>query len=414
MGEITCDICGKHFHSVTAMKCHMLKHSKLIQCADCDKSYTNYFKFRNHLRRSHVKKTFSVCYICKRLFHENRKGLFDHFFFFHLNIKPPFKCDLCKALENSVEAYVTHMMKHKCYFKECKTCGRKFANNDAQIKHPCNRKEKRCDVCKIILKGKTRHHCKQRRCLDCGEDYGGREHVYNHECEFYRCDSCGLTFQRLSARDFHDCLQWKCKYCDLVLEDREMFQAHDCPLCCRICGTGFLEVEQRDLHQCEDVETFVVCPNCYCIFSDSNTYNTHFRNFHVLNIDPKLLTCEICNRTFEKPDERIYHKCPEFYNRYTYGKYTEQNIPKVRNMRSSSKIQESGVIPKLEGPVKCDICDSVFMNRHILNQHLKKYHKPPSCDICDAVFSNNQELDEHFRNEHNLENAVPSTSRGPN
>ena len=119
--ERICDKCGKSFENISAMKRHILHHTKSqnYQCDDCGKAYADKRNLKNHVEKEHPMSTSKF---------EREKNV---------------PCDLCRQLftmKTEVEHHKVNDHNHS-YFIKCDVCGKGFIKKD-YIKKLENHKKK--------------------------------------------------------------------------------------------------------------------------------------------------------------------------------------------------------------------------------------------------------------------------------
>lgn len=182
----------------------------------------------------------------------------------------------------------------------------------------------------------------------------------------YKCTACDNTCTELAEHETHVIMHtgekpWKCRV-----------------LGCSCRFHDFPTLEGHLLGHSDDKQ--FVCHICGQFFKDKETLTKHFPN----HSKKKQFSCELCSAEFSSLKEKNSH--------------LDQHDPAKDVLK------------------KCDLCDSAFLNRALLNNHLRKVHsinltKLPdisqrrlACDVCGKTYKSKGGLRDHYKNHTNERN----------
>ncbi|XP_031626544.1 zinc finger protein 2-like [Contarinia nasturtii] len=206
---------------------------------------------------------------------------------------------------------------------------------------------------------------------------------------------------------------------------------------CTICMKTFKSVESRRRHMqlhTADPNVQHYCTLCNKGFSVRRYLMSHMRTTHrnpkaKAERPPKtakILTCEICQKVFDKQGtlnkhKKRHNKEPTRYMCDHCGEEFENSHILRRHLSSVHKISKKyfkcnvchKVIPKKreeehgkfhsgERDHQCEICGQTFVTEGLLNTHKKRQHggSKYDCDICPEKFDQPKKL-LHHRRSHN-------------
>ena len=197
----TCNVCGKEFKHLQALKSHLVSHEAMSQmCQYCNASFRNARLLDDHIKLKHTGELDYSCDNCGTKFPSNN-ALKRHQKT-HSNERP-FVCDECgKAFKNKKDVKVHFKLLHtnerpfKCSFEGCL---KSFANNPDKTKHErihTGEKPFKCEICGTAFR-QTKHLSKHRMthtgerpfvCQTCGKGFIQKSNMNIHQTK------CSLKF----------------------------------------------------------------------------------------------------------------------------------------------------------------------------------------------------------------------------
>ncbi|KAI5643433.1 zinc-finger associated domain (zf-AD) domain-containing protein [Phthorimaea operculella] len=271
-----CDFIGRDFADVLSHRYKHIdqKYRGKYRCPECDKITGNEVCLQFHYRTVHLKKKAGGwCHVCNKSF----TGYI--YFRNHLRLHEEAKyiCDLCGAkflFRNVIVAHIKEHMNVRNYI--CDTCGKSFKRNNALSGHirayhtdlkpvvcsHCNKQFKNayslklhmkmvkkgnnfiCDVCckgyanMSLLKKHMFWHSGDRpyACETCGGKYKSKGNLNLHMRKHmgiypFKCDSCEKQFSSSSQLKVHSSVhtgirRHKCLVCEKTFNERRQMLAH--------------------------------------------------------------------------------------------------------------------------------------------------------------------------------------------
>ncbi|KAJ2942596.1 hypothetical protein O0L34_g2063 [Tuta absoluta] len=273
-----CDFTGRDIADVVSHRyMHMpqdLKYRGKYRCPECNKITGNEHCLQFHYRTVHLKKKAGGwCHICNKSF----TGYIYYRNHLRLHEEVKYNCDFCGAkflFRNEIEAHIKEHMNVRNYI--CDTCGKSFKRNNALSGHirayhmdlkpvlcsHCNKQFKNayslklhmkmvkkgnnfiCDVCckgypnMSLLKKHMFWHTGERpySCETCGGKYKSKGnlnlHMRKHIGLFpYKCDSCDKQFSTSTQLKVHSSVHTgirrvKCLVCEKTFHEKRQMLAH--------------------------------------------------------------------------------------------------------------------------------------------------------------------------------------------
>lgn len=409
------------------------------ECKPCGRTYDG--DASTHCARHHD----TVCPVCGRSF------------------KPP--------LTAHIRSHGTRqtVLTVRCY--ECYACREKFGNADAMAEHVARAHEKpsadadyapKCPACGVRCVDRAATvghlvdaHCPQKtfshpavyRCPVCRAGFKSQINVLRHACNKIKsphCDRCDKTFPSKMRYAFH--LQFHEDppmhlHCDLCLAEfvdeyqlydhiRFRHELHDKAVC-EVCGRTFktsvgLNIHRRYHNGSRDFS----CRSCGKSFLNKSTLREH----EISHMDIKPFQCRICGQYLSRASRlRSHvktHKAAECTDqrcficaRCGFAAPGEPLLAEHRNKQHSvvsgdgdgvgTDKMETNV--RLSWVVKCEFCDSTYVDAAHLNKHRDAAHARGDgveafiCVVCSSTFSTYSRLTTHkLTHGINMESALPA------
>lgn len=167
------------------------------------------------------------------------------------------------------------------------------------------------------------------------------------------------------------------------------------PFKCLICGKGAISPQLLERHELTHTKKYK-CKYENC----SKAFYHHISLKHHVDMDHKqLLTCDVCNRRFQRPVMLAEHKAKH------HGETMEVDqcdfLGCFMTFKSPAKLGEH---KRKEHPqLKCDVCGEVCVGEKALKIHRAGHEVNGSlekCDSCDGTFVNRSDLLKHYAEVH--------------
>uniref|UniRef100_A0A1I8NY38 C2H2-type domain-containing protein n=1 Tax=Stomoxys calcitrans TaxID=35570 RepID=A0A1I8NY38_STOCA len=285
---ILCDICGKSYSQLAAMKRHRLSHSgiKAHKCDECPKAFYSMVALKSHQLghtlpavcepQENGDENFYFCVICQRSY-SSASSLAKHKYIFHTIKKTAnrenfkFKCEECGENFRSERDLQGHKYRHTGIV--CDFCGKSFTQLTTLNRH------------RLYHTGTASH-----KCQECPKSFYTPEslkaHMLGHTLPCV-CDICGQRFRdskvlRIHLRKHTGEMPEKCKVCNqsfisiTKLRLHEIVHSDERPFECEICGYRFKRRRNLNSHMnTHSTERNHVCKTCGKAFITSSYLNTH-------------------------------------------------------------------------------------------------------------------------------------------
>lgn len=176
------------------------------------------------------------------------------------------------------------------------------------------------------------------------------------------------------------------------------------PFHCRICGKGAISAQLLKRHELTHTKKYK------CLFDDCPKAFYHYQSLkHHIDIDHKqILTCDVCNRRFQRPVLLAEHK--QKHHGETNVEVLQCDFPgcfltfKTKTMLQLHKKKEH---PQLE----CKECGETCTGAEALRIHMLAHNTASAsqlwkCNLCDASFVAKGELAKHY---HDIHDDQPPT-----
>lgn len=397
--EAACPVCGGECPAPT-MAAHVRSHGArpptmtvaCLECYECAEKYGDAEAMAAHVRDRHVGGDGGGCGGGDRT---DRAG--------------PRTCAPCGGVEfDSQRAFVEHAVAAHCARKtfrhpavyRCRVCHAGFKTQINVLRHACNRiKTPHCARCDKTFPSKMRYsfhlqfherpgsapmhlHCDV--CLAEFEDeYQLYDHIrFRHELHDKAvCEVCGRTFKSSMGLNIHrryhnGSRNFACASCDKSFLNKSTLKEHEIshmdvkPFQCHICGQYLSRASRLRSHVKSHRAAESTAQACYCCARcgfaapDPGQLAEHLSKRH--DGDPAADAGEEAGRTPAGPD----------------GGRTA-NVLELRSV------------------VKCEFCDSTYMDAASLNSHRDAAHASRDdsdafiCVVCSSTFSTYSRLTTH-------------------
>lgn len=425
--KTVCPICGRTYKPpLTAhIKSHGTRHVRLTvecyECYECKEKFGNADTIAAHVLNEHLQggggglgAEGPSCCICGWTAGTGPDGVVDlrehvtvvhtdtptHLLYKHLqqqNITAAvidLECTLCGVQFDDRAAVVSHLVDKHCPRKtfshpavyKCRVCGAGFKSQINVLRHACNKiKSPHCDQCDKTFPSKMRYafhlqfhndhpkctamhlHCDM--CLaEFDDEYQLYDHIrFRHELHDKAvCETCGRTFKSSMGLNIH-----------------RRYHVGSRNFTCKLCNKSFLNRSTLREHEIShmDVKPFQ-CNICGQYLSRASRLRSHVKTHRAAeSTEQTCYSCDECG--FVAPNQNLLaeHACKGY--------------------------REGGggvTVARLSSVVKCEYCDSTYVNAEHLNAHRNAAHDNGGgddsaeefvCVVCSSRFSTYSRLTTH-------------------
>nr|CAH7724011.1 unnamed protein product [Callosobruchus chinensis] len=450
--QYDCSICGRVFRSERGLKAHVVRSHNSNGCDRCGKVFSYLHDMSIHMSTVHNEVGSFVCMTCDKHYKKKadlRRHVKKHIVDKHTSDKHlkkrsakkhtgerKYVCELCSKTFMSEEGY----KKHVCDFKDkpydCHRCEQAFSTEELVRMHVKRDHESQvCKICnKVLLSTASfRNHMNSHNgvkpfsCTCCDKRFVRRAelvcHLRTHTGEKpFACEVCCRTFAHQGSLRRHLCLgppaetdkgsgdetgdkckkkEYKCPYCDEIFESEETARAHILVThnsqACEKCGKVVSKKQLKNhMNRHSGVRPFG-CTICDMRFVVRDSLRLHLRT----HTGEKPYVCEVCSRGFitgtklkvklqlsvNAEDVQSYWICPECLGGF---ETLEKLFSHGKEVHSSDMYH-------------CDVCDKMYKEVKMLQQHKHFMHPVGSdyeCSVCFEGFTTKKQLSIHMLNFH--------------
>lgn len=158
------------------------------------------------------------------------------------------------------------------------------------------------------------------------------------------------------------------------------------PTQCAICHHRFDNERNLELHLKTHKELTFPCEYCLKIFPTLYKLKKHVGRVHIPN------HCDVCDQIFYDRAEYTKHRKSHIEVEASLTcNICNKTFDKPKNLSEHIRLQH-----KADGKLnKCDICNKEFINVSLLKNHVKTHNKCFKCNFCELVFSSRYNLETH-------------------
>ncbi|XP_050540022.1 zinc finger protein 721-like [Daktulosphaira vitifoliae] len=448
----TCVVCNESLD--TDLLDHALEHHKdtCPICGEyCSQNLSKHFE--SHAKQTYLKVKCYECYHCKEKY-GNSELLADHVLEVHVKKATQLTCCICGQIisRNTLVALrqhisVAHSDANPSTFPEtCGYCNHQPGRNDliahlfdkhlskTSVTMSCTICEAQCDSRSDIVDHMVRTHCSSTtyrrpavyRCPACHIGFKTQTSVLRHACSAIKnpyCENCDKMFpskMRLAFHlQFHDhvfypAMHLRCDVCLVEMEDEYQlydhirFQHEVCEKAvCETCGRMFKTSMGLSIHRRYHVgDRHYTCKTCDKSFLNRSTLKEH----EISHMEVKPFRCHICGQYLSRASRlRSHvksHKAAESTSQrccycLTCGFVAPNTYLISDHMSKEHDFEGEARTADLSLIVKCEYCDSTYIDSTSLNQHRDNKHPKSensdafACALCSSTFSTYSRLTTH-------------------
>ncbi|XP_050431113.1 zinc finger protein 91-like [Adelges cooleyi] len=398
---VTCHVCfscGEKYGNSDLLRAHVLdvhvRKSTQLKCCICGHSpaQNTVMALRQHVSVMHSDSDPATmpdtCGYCDQ--RPGRNTLVTHLFDKHLSkATVSLACLLCEKQCENLEAMVDHLVGEHCTVKtfrrpavyRCQSCHIGFKTQTSVLRHPCGLiKNLYCEKCDKMFPSKMRlafhlqfhdhpvYPTMHLHCDVCLVEMEDECHLYDHirfqheVCEKSVCETCGRTFKTSMGLSIH-----------------RRYHVGDRHYTCKTCGKSFLNRSTLKEHEIShmDVKPFR-CHICNQYLSRASRLRSHVKSHKAAESTvQRCYYCTVC--CFVAPN----------FNMIT------SHVGREHNFNGQVTTVDLSMV------VKCEYCDSTYVDSSWLNKHRDTTHPQDGnpeafvCALCSSTFITYSRLATH-------------------
>lgn len=336
-------------------------------CFFCQKTFTNVYNCRRHIRTHSGEKPFQ-CNICGKKF--SRQSTLNTHEKIHTGDQI-FKCDVCGVSFDVYRHLTEHMAMHRIDKPfTCKTCNKSYSRATVLSQHMKSHSET------TVFK-----------CLVCGKAFLSMENLKSHE-SVHNADAEEESVVQQPIQEVIE--TYKCYVCGELFGTEEECNTHTQvhKIDEHINNDEHLEQGEALDEEVDDVD------------EDMDEYEEEEVAQDVEEV--RLVNCDQCEEKFrndaELRDHSKIHSC---------GKYKCDICDKIFSILSNFNVHKR--IHERDKPFRCDVCGKSFRLNKSLEVHKVLHSENDSfdCEICDRSFGRSGSLKIHMKSHTTLEQQRP-------
>nr|XP_049704077.1 zinc finger protein 62 homolog isoform X2 [Helicoverpa armigera] len=469
VSEISCEVCNEPFKTFDSIIDHLIsKHNMEYErnidtpfqeyrladcrCLHCEEQFSYFGYLVKHVNNVHPQKCF-ICDDCGLTFNKKR-DLAVHLRNYHKTGGYP--CNLC--LKNFKNNLVLRRHQNNSHFRQCMSCGLRFASlsllqKHIVVDHPPNEDNMKCSYCSKEFHssiGLMQHLSKCKVKLLSQEDPNPsslaedsiepkkKQNVLqirqNIQCVLnmstavpfkffskFSCFYCSKKFVEFDELRQHTAVEHP--VCDLKSKcmkkckgERISVKIDVSDLACKVCGTPMANLEDLITHLIEShkakydtsitgclepyrlIKDSMPCPICPdAVFRYFGILLRHMSSVHSNNNR----ICDFCGRSFRNAANLNVHIT------YAHTGSCECDVcgAKYKNQWCLARHRARTHNAKDH---KCPKCPEKFQSQYHTQKHLIKIHNiGHKCSYCGKMFTRNSFMKDHVRRTHLKEKNIP-------
>ena len=307
-----------------------------------------------------------------------------------------FECIKCQKVFSEKRAFHVHNRVHREKKFRCDQCGKLFA-----IKSNLEGHAKRCKrefIQRNKIKVENEKEQKEKKCGKCGRMFALRSSVDRH---ISKCDGV-LRIPNYNVLDTDQGRRFQCKNCPEIFSDTETFHSHfrkhrEKKLKCDKCSKMFLHKSRLDQH----------VKNCDGVLR-TRTVSEKLVNYKILDTaEGKRFQCNICQEIILKRS-RFYmhylkrHREKEFQCEKCFKSFPVQSLLNIHVKKCDGTSKLTDIKPTYKVVIdwngskkyQCEFCGKEFGDLDNFHQHFCQYQKTMQNKNKDVVYKEIQGKDE--------------------
>ncbi|KAJ2942255.1 hypothetical protein O0L34_g15803 [Tuta absoluta] len=260
-----CRVCKYSCYTIAHMREHLrVKHTRVVQCLECDATFTSTREFFPHYKAYH---TVFICDVCSKKY-KSKESIVKHIKKHH----KIYKCEECDITFANYRCHYEHVnMKHKIERSEasyCVQCNMQFDTIYKYKKHISTAVVHLREMNKVPKKTPV-------KCPDCPNVYTRKVYMVNH-------------YRAVHSKNY----RFYCNICQKGLLNSTRYKQHMAYIhegrekeknkICYICGRGFNTNRILENHmRTHTGERPYGCAHCEAKFAQKTALDTHVKFIHM-------------------------------------------------------------------------------------------------------------------------------------
>lgn len=437
--EFQCQLCGKGFISLFALRKHKPTHGKSrpYRCSMCQLSFTGATQLAEHMS-NHREENFP-CDICNQVF-PSKSSRAEHRKIHSTSAGTPSSSVSAEKQEKSDSLSDSSSVFSKELKYRCGVCGKRFVDPEELSEHGCMATKERtfsCSVCdkhflhaSHLKKHKTVHQLpwskKEYPCNQCNYSYTGQQflsHLKSHDAistgvgatgNEFMCPVCEQCFTRASElighfpTHFDNLSENKSETkssSKARAEDDEHSLSSDRECLCTDCGESFLGRDALRQHSCSYRQHTPSKSDCSNPSAKKSPLADSIEEEEIDVTEEELYNCSACSMQFSSKSLLLEHQNKQHHSekpfacKYCGKAFALRSYVRRHEQRSHEKHRIPNQTPPPEKNFTCTHCNAKFDKAEDLALHMRKHAEKEvgkyRCDMCYKSFNFLSQLKQH-------------------